>query len=106
MQPTKDDLARFYVAKPDADFNPDRNKAVVEASIRKYEATVARKKKEYWNMVGERADAVATYLKSTKVGSPVEHYFGKRELARLRGQKIIQKLKMINGKRFVELEEL
>ena len=103
---SKQDYDRFYVAKPDPGFSPDRNNAIVEGTIKKYEATVRRKQKEYANKVGERADAVATYLKSFSVGTPVEKYFGKRTLAYLRGQKILQKIKFIHGKRYVELVEL
>lgn len=106
MKVTKKDVEKFYVAKPDPSFNPDRNKFIIEDTIRKYEATVIRKQKEYRDKVGERADAVATYLKSRLVGSPIEKYFGRRQLAELRGQKIIQKLKTLKGKQYVELIEV
>lgn len=106
---TQEDLEAnksLYVAKPDPGFSPDRNKAIIEGTIKKYEETRARKQREYKEQVAERSDAVVTYLKSNKVGTPIEKYFNRRELAHLRGQKIVQKLVNINGQDVFRLEEL
>lgn len=101
---------KFYVVTPDPDFNPDRNKAIIENSIKKYEATRKKKNAEYVDKLRERTDAVATYLKSRWAESdrPVEKYFGKRMLAHLRAQKIVQKLKGYTkeGKPIIELSEI
>lgn len=98
----------LYVAKPDPDFSPDRNKAIIEGTIKKYEETVEKKRKEYRNQVAERSDAVATYLKSLSNGSnkPVEKYFSRQELAHLRGQKILQMVANQNGRDYIKLVEL
>ena len=54
------------------------------------------KKKEYEAKTRERAAAVAAYLKNLSQGGGVSNintYFGKREMARLRGEEIVAKLK-------------
>lgn len=88
------DYQKWFKEGGDVGFSPERNKAIVEKTIRKHELNIMRKKKDYAEAVRERADAVATYLKSLSNGKElsVERYFGKRELAKLRGQQIIQKL--------------
>ncbi len=88
------DYKKWFKEDGDAGFSPERNKAIIEKTIRKHELNILRKKKSYAEAVGERADAVATYLKSLSNGNElsVERYFGRKELTRLRGQQIIQKL--------------
>jgi hypothetical protein len=90
----KEDYERFYVAEGDPDFSPARNKAIIEGTIKKYEAYRRKKDKEYVDSIRERADAVATYLKHVdqKSDTPVEKYFSKSELAYLRGQQIVERL--------------
>lgn len=83
----------FFVDKPDANFNPKKNKAVVDNTIKKYELMRKRRFQEFNDELRERTDAVATYLKSldnSTTGKPVDRYFGKRYLAHLRGQKIME----------------
>jgi len=91
----KRDIALYFVEKGEAGFSPERNKAVIERTIKK--SNLLRKKKalQYRENVQERADAVATYIKSriAEGNTPVEKYFGKRWMAYLRGQKILNILK-------------
>lgn len=88
------DFRKWYVEDP-RDFSPERNKKVIEDSIRKSEMMRARKHKDYVEQVRERADAVATFLKSVAMGKEpnIERYFGRKELARLRGQQILAEIK-------------
>ena len=98
-----EDYRRFYIKKPDGNFSPRYNEHVVETTIKKHENNLKRKRKEMVDAIAERSDAVATYLTSLRFSeSPVEQYFGKRELARLRGEKIVQHLR--NG--VVTFEEI
>lgn len=100
---------RFFVTKPDKDFSPERNKAVIAESIKKYERMRARKQKDYVEKIAERADAVVSYLRSRAIdsGTPIEKYLGKTNLAHFQGQKIIQKIRRLaNGKQIIELEEI
>jgi hypothetical protein len=91
----KRDFALYYVEGGEPGFSPARNKAVIENTIRKTNLTRAKKIKAYREKIQERADAVATYLKSrvAEGGTPVEKYFGKRWMAYLRGQQIMSVLK-------------
>jgi membrane protein involved in colicin uptake len=91
----KRDEALYFVEDGEAGFNPEYNKMVIERTIKKAQENRKKKHKEYVESLRERSDAVATYLKSRKAESnrPVEEYFTKRELAHLRGEHIVQKLK-------------
>ena len=96
---------RFIVAKGDPGFSPERNKKTIERSIQKYEAMRRRKMSEWQDQIGERAHAVASYLKSNAAESnkPIEKYISKRELAYLQGQKIVQVMQ--NGvRKLVEVD--
>lgn len=93
------DYQKFYVVKPDSNFNPDKNKKIVEDSIKKYEKKRLDQRKNYIEQLSERADAVYSYLKHMDRGhsTPIEKYFGKRTLAYLRGQKIVQTIRPDGG---------
>src|SRR5438552_3593470 len=82
---------KFVPKTPDVGFSPERNKAIIENSIKEYEAMRAKKLKDRLTEYEERADAVVTYLKHLDRGqgeSNMEKYFGKRNLAYLRGLEI------------------
>lgn len=85
----------FLKGQADPGFSPERNKAIVEQTIVQYEKMRAKKLKEVDDLYAERADAVLMYLKAIDSGknvSTAERYFGRRELARLRGDEIRQRL--------------
>jgi hypothetical protein len=88
-----------YIPKdPEPGFSPERNKRIIEDTIQKYEKTRARKLKEFQDNLAERSDAVATYLTSRYMGSSptaMERYFGRRNLAYLRGDQIREKLQRL-----------
>ena len=94
----KEDYQRFFVpdGKVDPNFSPARNKAIIEKSIKDYEALRARKAISQDDAFGERSDAIASYLFSKEVDSGGENsmkkYFGKRTLAYLRGMQIRDQL--------------
>lgn len=87
--------ARFIPEKPDIDFSPQRNKQVIDNSIKKYEAMRASKQKQFIQGLGERSEAVASFLDHVKQGkhNNVDKYFGQRTLAKLRGLEIVDELK-------------
>lgn len=91
----KQEDSKFFVEKGDPGFNPSRNKSIIAETIRKTNELYKAKQKLADDALGERVDAVVTYIKSRagQSGSPVEQYFGKRMLAYLRGQKISQVVK-------------
>ena len=88
----KDDYQRFFIKDPQG-FSPERNKAIIEQSIKDYEAMRAQKIKERGDEYIERADAVVTYLKHLSQGhgngnANMMEYFGRKNLAYLRGEQI------------------
>lgn len=89
------DQQRFFVKDP-VGFSPERNKEIVENSIKKYEAMRIKKVNDVVDHYSERADAVVSYLKSLDRGKGaqgnLEKYFGKQALAYLRGQQIRDRL--------------
>mgnify|MGYP001601905753 FL=1 len=83
---------RFVPADPDPDFDADHNRQVIDRTIKKSEAYRRKKMRQFNEGVGQRSEAIATYLQSVKAGgktSDVDKFFGRRELARLRGQEVL-----------------
>lgn len=98
MDPLKQDdlmLSLKYGVTEDADFSAKRNKEVIDRTIKKMELRKAQKEKEYVSSIRERAEAVASFLKHVNNGKDnnVVKYFGRREIARLRGEDIATKIK-------------
>lgn len=78
---------------PDPGFSPERNKRVIENSIKKYEKVRTAKIKAWREGVAERSDALAQYFSSPKFTStPFGKYFGKKWMAYLRGEKILDEI--------------
>ncbi len=97
----KRDAALYYVEGGEDGFDPKRNQEVIERTIQKYEKMRREKKKKYEENIRERSDAVATYIRSrvAEGSTPVEKYFGKKWMAYLRGQKILNIVKTkVKGK--------
>ena len=80
----------------DPNFDADRNKKVIADSIKRYEANRRRKSREHREDIRYRSEAVAKYFEAVKQGKggDIKKYFGKEELLRLRGQEVINHLKM------------
>lgn len=85
----------YYLEKPDPDFSPEHNAWVMKESIRKTNENRRLRTKQFNDNVGERVDAVVTYLRSRAAegNTPIERYFGKKQLAHLRGQQILKTIK-------------
>ena len=91
----KKDYFKWYLDEPEAGFSPKRNKAVIEQSIIKSKLLRERRNRDYIESIRERSDAVVSYLKHVDMGheQSVERYFGRKMLAHLRGQKIVEEIK-------------
>ena len=89
------DFFRRWDVPEDPHFNADRNKAIIARTIKKNEELAKRKKKEFRQGLGEKIDMVASYLKSNAIngGTPIQRYLGKRWMAKLRGEMIMDKIK-------------
>jgi hypothetical protein len=96
-----DNDKKYVLPEPDKDFNPDRNKRIIEGTILKYEKMREKKMKDFTNNLRVRTDAVATYLKSNAVdnGKPIEKYLGKRNMKELVGAEILEKLSRLKSYR-------
>lgn len=91
---------KYVPMDPEPDFDAEHNKKVIADSIKKSEAMARKKEREHGEAVGERSAAVARYLKGLqngKASSDVEKYFGRKELARLRGEQIAKKIKHVKA---------
>lgn len=102
------DVQVYLLPEGDASFDPRRNEIIIEQSIKKAEKQRRDRIKKRNDEIGERVDAVTSYLFSMK-GShmPIEKYLGKKWLAHLRGQKILQRMERLkNGQTVIHLESL
>jgi uncharacterized protein YbcC (UPF0753/DUF2309 family) len=87
------DFKKYFKHEGDPNFNPDRNKKVVEDTIRKAEKLRQQKHKEYVESIRERSEAVTSYLLSehgARSNKSIEKYLGKQNLTYLRGEKIVE----------------
>ena len=91
---TKRDFQKYYVENP-KDFNPERNKYIINKTINEYEAKRKAKYIRFTEELKERTSALADYFRHLNSGksTPLEKYFGKKELARLRGREVIEELR-------------
>lgn len=88
------DYRKWYLDTPEEGFSPERNKQVIEKTIKKSELIRQRRNKDYIEQIRERSDAVVTFLRAVDRGREpnIDRYFGRTELARLRGQRIVEEI--------------
>lgn len=96
----KRDQAKYYLDIPDADFSPARNKAVVENSIKKFEAMRKKKMNQAVEEYRERADATVSFLRAVDRGKEgnLTKYFGRKMIAHLRGDEILADIRLLMAK--------
>lgn len=58
----------FVPTDPEPGFSPDHNKKVIEETIRKAKLMKERAKREFREGLGERAQAVSSYIQAVKDG--------------------------------------
>lgn len=91
----KNDFKKFFVEGGEDGFNPEWNKMVINKTIEKHERAIRNRMKLRKESVEERADAMSYYLMYlAKHGTQTaDKYFGRRELARLAGENIRDRIK-------------
>lgn len=92
------DMKRYWRERPDAGFSEKRNKLAIANSIKRAEELRKSRIKDHHESIDERVSAVSSYLRYLdrgKSGSP-EEYFGKKNLAELRGERV--KAQLIRAK--------
>jgi len=86
---------KFWPSSPEPGFSVERNKRVIEGTIKKYEKHRAKIMANFEDNLRERTDAAIQYLMGgggAARSKSVEKYFGKTQLAYLRGEDIRNKL--------------
>lgn len=88
---------RYIVEKPDASFSPARNKAVIQETIDSSERYFKKLHTLLDDQLGERIEAVSAYgcYRFNKGEKSVKDYLGKRIYTELVGERIIEKLKVM-----------
>lgn len=86
---------KYMTANADPTFSPERNKRIIDKTIKNYEAMLLKKERMFTEGLAERTDAAAYYVKHLQKGksTPAEKYFGRRTLAYLRGKFLLDRLK-------------
>ena len=88
---------KYILKTPERGFSPDRNKQIIDDSIRKADAFRARQWKSWEDKTRERANALASYFKYLDSGrggmNPLNKYFSRKFRAYLRGETIVAELK-------------
>jgi len=87
---------KFVPTDPEPGFSPEHNKRVVERTIKKTDMLRKKNMQAYQDQLGERTEAAAFYLKSkanARTDKSVDKYFGKRNIALLRGEHIASRLR-------------
>lgn len=93
MSISQQDYQRFFKEEGDVGFSPDRNRRIIEDTIKKHDAMRAKRMKEFDEALQERTDAAMWYLKHVdQHGTPIEKYFGRKELSRLQGNRILEQI--------------
>lgn len=89
------DYKKYFKEKGDPGFSPERNKDIVESTIKKYEAKKKLESKIFNDSLGERVEAAASYAQYLDSGGAqtVESYFGKKYLSYLHAQDFANKVK-------------
>jgi hypothetical protein len=89
---------KWVMDKPDPNFSPKRNQEVIDKSIKKYDEMREAKMKLFREGVGERSEAVVSFLKHVNDGKNniINNYFTPKMLAHLRGEEIIDSIKEQN----------
>lgn len=80
----------------DENFSEEHNKRVIEETERWNDEQDRKRVKDYQEKTRERTNAVAQYLKNLTQGrgvTSIDRYFGKRHLAYLRAEEIVNQLK-------------
>lgn len=90
----------FMSQNPEGDpgFSAEHNLRVMAETKRKNQEIRRKRIREHEENVRERASAAATFIKSVEKGGKttnVQDYFGKKQLAYLRGEEILKELQQV-----------
>src|SRR5579859_4908557 len=92
------DNMRLFVEKPDKHFSAKRNYAIIDQVIKENEQMQVKLQKEVQENAGNVADILASFAKyKLDEGKPkqLEEWLGKEHMKKLYGDRLMDKLRMI-----------
>lgn len=90
---TAKDDQKFFLEGGDPGFSPARNKAVIAATMIKYEAMRKKKAEIFKEGLGERNEALGSWVTSMRGSNkPIDKYLGRKWMTHLRGKQIAAEL--------------
>lgn len=92
------DNYRLYVEKPDPNFSPERNYAVIKGVITDYEQMRYTINPIVVKSAGDRADILASFAKyklDIGGGKQIEEWLGKERMAEIYGEKLMSKIRIM-----------
>lgn len=90
----------LYVEKPDPDFSPEHNRAVIQETLDEAEKRrkgVSDKTKQASENIGDILASFAKYKFDLGGGKKIEDYLGKKRMAEIYGEKLLEKLRLIES---------
>ena len=87
---------KYFIEKPDSSFSPERNKAIIQETIKETEAYFKGIGKAINDNLGNRIEIFSTYAtyRFNKGQKGFKDYVGKRLHSELIGEKILEKIKI------------
>lgn len=85
---------KFVPVDPDPDFDPAHNKRVIADTIKASEKLRRKKQRDFEQGVKDRVWVMSKFKKSVEKGktNSIQEFLGRREIARLKGQSVLEYL--------------
>lgn len=96
------DNYHLFVEKPDPNFSAKKNYAVINETIKEYEKTRYTVDAVVVKNAGDRADILASWTKyklDEGGGKQLEEWLGKSWMARIYGEKLMEKIRIMDSVR-------
>lgn len=89
--------SKYYIAKPDPNFSPARNKAIIEETIKDTEKFFNSMAVKVIDEINNRADILATYgvYRFNRGEKTFKDYVGKQMFQNLIGEKILDRVRLL-----------
>lgn len=94
------DNYHLYVEKPDPNFSPEHNFAVIQETIDEYEKNRYGVNEKVQDAAADRADILASFAKyklDNGGEKKLEQWLGKKRLAEIYGEQLTEKLRLLKA---------
>lgn len=90
---------KYIVDRPDSTFNPAKNKAIIDATIKETEQYFKSLQDVFDDNLMERIEAVGAYgrYRLNRGGKKIKDYLGDRIYTEIVGEKILSKLRVMES---------